>query len=102
MRSFRWIVLWLLFAATPETLGARLEIPLRVPLEAVRIPGEMYREGPCRHLTLESPKVEAAGAHLKLTSPGTGAIGVELLGKCQSAGDWRGTVELTFAPLIDK
>jgi hypothetical protein len=106
MRSFRWYVLWVLFAATPETLAARLEIPLRVPLEAVRAVlatqlATVYREGPCRHLTLEAPKVEAAGENLKLTSPGTGALGVELLGKCQNAGDWRGTLELTLTPVID-
>src|SRR5688572_11596129 len=114
MRSFRWFVLWVLFAATPETLAARLEIPLRVPLEVVRValaaqlatssgakPGEVYREGPCRHLTLEPPNVKAVGENLRLTSPGTAAIGLEVLGKCQSAGDWRGTVEMTLTPEID-
>ncbi|HWA37794.1 MAG TPA: lytic transglycosylase domain-containing protein [Burkholderiales bacterium] len=102
MRSFRWWLLWVLFAATPEVLGARLEIPLRVPLELVSIPlGEVYREGPCRHVTLDAPKIEAVGENLKLTSPGTGAIGVELLGKCQTAGDWRGTLEVTLKPGID-
>lgn len=114
MWSFRWVVLWVFLAATPEVLGARLEIPLRVPLEVIRIAlaaqleasgagkaGEVYREGPCRHVTLEAPKVEAVGENLKLTSPGTGAIGVELLGKCQTAGDWRGTVEVTLTPAID-
>lgn len=114
MWSFRWAVLWILLAATPEAPAARLEIPLRVPLEVIRVAlaaqlaassggkaGEVYREGPCRHVALDAPQVEAAGESLKLTSPGTGTIGIELLGKCQTAGDWRGTVEVTLTPIID-
>src|SRR5688572_23963873 len=114
MGPVRWYVLSMLLAVAPGVLGARLEIPLRVPLEAVRLalaaqllassgsrPGEVYREGPCRHLTLEAPKVEAAGENLRLTSPGSAAIGLEVLGKCQGAADWRGTVQFTLAPVID-
>jgi hypothetical protein len=106
-------VVFLLFLVAPTAFAARLEIPLRVPLEAIRQglaaqlaasstkPGELYREGPCRYLNLEPPKVEAAGGHLRLTSPGNAALGVEMLGKCQNAADWRGTVQFTLAPRID-
>lgn len=98
----------------PAAPAARLDIPLRVPLEIVRAelaaqlaasgggqPGEVYREGPCRHLALEAPRVEAIDGHLRLTSPATGALGIEMLGKCQGTGAWRGVLELTLAPLID-
>src|SRR5258706_627975 len=103
----------LLFLAAPGALAARVEIPLRVPLEVVgkalaaqlaastAKPNEVYREGPCRYLNLEPPKVEEFNGRLRLTSPGTAALGLEMLGKCQNAADWHGSLQLTLAPRID-
>jgi Transglycosylase SLT domain len=113
MTVIRWLMLSSLIVASPGAYAARLEIPLRVPLEVVREglaaqlaassakPGEVYREGACRYLRLEPPKVEEFNGRLRLTSPGTAALGVELLGKCQNAVDWRGTVQFILAPRID-
>jgi len=94
-------------------VAARLEIPLRVPLEPLRqalaaqlaaskaTPNVIYREGRCRYLNLESPKLEAVDGNLRLTGPGSGALGIELLGNCQNAANWKGTMEFTLAPQID-
>jgi hypothetical protein len=58
----------LLLAFAPGALGARVEIPLRVPLELVREAlakqlsastgktGDLWREGACRYLRLEPPQ----------------------------------------------
>jgi hypothetical protein len=103
----------LLFALTPAALAARLEIPLRVPLEVVREAlskqldsstgktGELWREGKCRYLRLQPPKLEAAERGLLLSAPGTAMLGAELLGKCANAADWDGTVRLILEPHID-
>src|SRR4051812_1762780 len=113
MTLTRCLTLCILIAAAPGALAARLEIPLRVPLEVVgkalaaqlaastAKPNEVYREGPCRYLNLEPPKVEEFEGKLRLTSPGTAALGLEMLGKCQNAADWRGSVQLTLVPRID-
>jgi soluble lytic murein transglycosylase-like protein len=113
MSFVRCSLLCLLFLAAPGALAARVEIPLRVPLEVVgkalaaqlaastAKPNEVYREGPCRYLNLEPPKVEEFEGKLRLTSPGTAALGLEMLGKCQNAADWRGSLQLTLAPRID-
>ncbi len=107
------LTLLLLILFAPAAFAAQLEIPLRVPLDAVREalsaglaasperPKEMFREGPCRYLNVEQPKLESAGAQLRFTGPGNGALGVELAGKCQSAAAWHGTVQFTLAPRID-
>jgi len=96
-----------------HALAGRLEIPLRVPLEPLRqalaaqlaaskaTPNVIYREGRCRYLNLESPRLEAVGGNLRLTGPGSGALGIELLGNCQNAASWKGTMEFTLAPQID-
>jgi hypothetical protein len=113
MSFVRCSLLCLLFLAAPGALAARVEIPLRVPLEVIgkalaaqlaastAKPSEVYREGPCRYLNLEPPKVEEFNGRLRLTSPGTAALGLEMLGKCQNAADWRGSLQLTLAPRID-
>jgi Transglycosylase SLT domain len=113
MTLIRCLTLCTLIAAAPGALAARLEIPLRVPLEVIgkalaaqlaastAKPNEVYREGPCRYLNLEPPKVEEFNGRLRLTSPGTAALGLEMLGKCQNAADWRGSLQLTLAPRID-
>src|SRR5262245_16921317 len=105
------LVACLLF--TPAALAARLELPLRVPLELVREAiskqldaqtgktGELFREGNCRYLRLEPPKLEAAERGLLLTAPGTAMLGAEILGKCANAADWDGTVRLILEPRID-
>src|SRR6185369_9736573 len=51
---------------------------------------------------LESPKLEPAEGGLRLSGPGKGRLGVELLGNCQSAAEWTGTLRLTLAPRIDE
>jgi hypothetical protein len=112
MKLARFLALGLtLFTA--DAVAARLEIPLRVPLEPLRqalaaqlaaskaTPNVIYREGRCRYLNLESPKLEAVDGNLRLTGPGSGALGIELLGNCQNAANWKGTMEFTLAPQID-
>jgi len=112
MKLARFVVLGLsLFTA--DAVAARFEIPLRVPLEPLRqalaaqlaaskaTPNVIYREGRCRYLNLESPKLEAVDGNLRLTGPGSGALGIELLGNCQNAANWKGTMEFTLAPQID-
>ena len=102
------LVLLLLCAIAPAAMGARLEIPLRVPLDAVRealaagVSRELYREGRCRYLNMEQPKLESADGQLRFTGPGNGTLGVELSGKCRSAAAWRGSVQFTLLPRIDE
>lgn len=93
--------------------AARLEIPLRVPLEALREalaaqlagpkekPRELYRQGPCRFLNLEPPKLEAADGQLKLAAPGAAALGIELGGQCRTPAAWQGVLHFTLAPELD-
>lgn len=96
--------------AAPAAWAGRLEIPLRVPLAVVQrslaaqlpaAPNALYREGPCRFLNLDAPALDAAEGELRLAAPGSGAIGVELFGRCQSAADWQGTIHARLAPRID-
>jgi hypothetical protein len=96
-----------------DLLAGRLEIPLRVPLEtlrqalaaqlaaASREPNVIYREGPCRYLKLETPRIEGRDGQLRVTGPGSAALGVEMLGSCQNAAAWQGSVQLTLVPQID-
>jgi hypothetical protein len=113
MRLVRFLAPCLALLASQAVAG-RLEIPLRVPLEPLRLalaaqlaaskaaPNVIYREGRCRFLNLDSPRLEAAGGNLRLTGPGSGALGIELLGNCQNAASWKGTMEFTLAPQIDR
>ena len=61
----------LLLVVAPAALAARLEIPLRVPLDTVRealaanVSRELYREGRCRYLNMERPRLEAADGQLR-------------------------------------
>ena len=103
---------WLVLCA-PGALAGHLEIPLRVPLEAIRQalsaqlatspskPNVVYSEGRCRYLNLETPKLDAVDGHLRLTGPGSAALGVELFGSCQNAAAWTGSMQFTLAPQID-
>jgi hypothetical protein len=93
--------------------AGRVEIPLRVSLETVREalaaqlaassarPQEVLREGRCTYLSLEPPRLEAVDGRLRLSGPGKGALGADLLGQCQSAAAWQGTMEFTLVPSID-
>ena len=113
MTPFRLLAVCLLLCAPAAALAGRLEIPLRVPLEPLRqalaaqlaaskaTPNVIYREGRCRYLNLESPKLEAVDGNLRLTGTGSGALGIELLGNCQNAASWTGTMEFTLAPQVD-
>jgi hypothetical protein len=113
MKLIRLLPLCCLFLAAPGTLAARLEIPLRVPLEPIRQalsaqlaaspsrPNVIYSEGRCRYLNLETPKLDAVGGHLRLTGPGSAALGVELFGNCQNAAAWTGSMQFILAPQID-
>src|SRR3954470_5919303 len=99
----------LLFVLAQAALAAKLEIPLRVPLDTVRkalaasLSSQLYREGPCRYLNIGEPKLEATDSgQLRFTGPGQGLLGVELAGKCRSAGAWRGAVDFTLVPRIDE
>ncbi len=103
----RALVLCALVLAAPGALAARLELALRIPLEPIRAAldshlSTVYRDGRCSSLRLQGPKLDGVGPHLQLTAPGSGALGFELLGRCQNAVAWRGTVQFTLAPLIDR
>jgi hypothetical protein len=86
--------------------AAPLEIPLRVSLDTLResfnkqVTG--YRDGPCRQLQLKPASLETREGNLKLLLPGSGALGMELGGKCQTAATWQGTVHFTLAPRLDE
>jgi hypothetical protein len=113
MKLIRLMQLCCLFLAAPGALAARLEIPLRVPLEPIRQalsaqlaaspsrPNVIYSEGRCRYLNIETPKLDAVGGHLRLTGPGSAALGVELFGNCQNAAAWTGSMQFILAPQID-
>ena len=62
----------------------------------------MYREGRCRFLKLDTPKLEAQGADLRLIAPGSAVLGVELFGSCQNAARWKGTVQFRLRPELDQ
>jgi hypothetical protein len=98
----------------PAAWAGRIELPLRIPLEPLgRALGEelaaapssrqaAYRDGPCRYLKLGVPKLHAVDGRLRVVGPGTAALGVELLGNCQSAAAWQGLVDFTLAPWVDR
>ena len=93
------------FLLAPGALAATLELPLHIPLDAIGEalgPQLVFREGPCRHVRVEKPRVEVVDDTLRLTGPGSGSLGVELAGSCQSAAVWRGTVQLTLQPWLDQ
>ena len=113
MTFIRLLTFCCLVLSAHGALGARLEIPLRVPLEPIRQalsaqlaaspsqPHVIFREGRCRYLNLETPKLDAVDGHLRLTGPGSAALGVELFGQCQNAAAWTGSMQFTLAPQID-
>jgi hypothetical protein len=114
MTFIRLLTFFGLVLSAPGALAARLEIPLRVPLEPLRQalsaqlaaspsrPNVIYREGRCRYLNLETPKLDAVDGHLRLEGPGSAALGVELFGNCQNAAAWKGSMQFTLAPQIDR
>ena len=113
MSFARLLVLCCLLLPGSCALAGRVEIPLRVPLETLRQalsaqltvsasrPGVVYREGRCRHLSLEAPKLDAVDGELRLVAPGAAALGVELLGNCQNAAQWKGSMHFRLVPRID-
>jgi hypothetical protein len=93
------------FLLPAGAVAARLEIPLRIPLEAIGQalePHLTYREGRCRYLKLANPKVAAVDGRLRFVGDGAAAVGVELMGNCQNAAVWRGEVQLTLVPRLDR
>ncbi|HEY5897180.1 MAG TPA: lytic transglycosylase domain-containing protein [Burkholderiales bacterium] len=110
----RLVAALVLFTLASGTHAARVEIPLRVPLDAIRQalaarlaasperPNEIYREGRCRYLNLAAPALEGRDGVLRLSGPGDAAFGVELFGACQKAVAWQGTMEFRLVPRIDR
>jgi len=106
MSLIRPLTLCCLVLCAPGALAGRLEIPLRVPVEAIGEAlrahlGAIYREGRCRYLNLEKPKLDALDGQLRLAGPGSAALGVELLGNCQNAAAWQGSMHFTLVPRLD-
>ena len=104
------LLFWFVLSA-PAAWAGQLEIPLRVPIEVVQkalaaqlpaSPNAVYREGPCRFLNLDAPALSAADGEIRLATPGSGALGVELFGRCQNAADWQGTMHVRLVPRIDE
>ena len=110
MRFFRLSIFYLSLCAS-GVQAAQLEIALRLPLEAIRQAlasqlaasgkGFLYREGRCRYLTVGTPAVAAADGELRVSAPGTAALGLDLLGQCQNAVSWRGTLDFRLVPVLD-
>ena len=105
MTLLRLLAICCLLVPAHHAAAARLEIPLRVSLDALQQAlGEQltgYREGRCRFLKLKAPRLQAQDGRLRLSVPGTGALGVEVAGTCQTAAAWRGSLHFTLAPRID-
>jgi hypothetical protein len=114
MRYLHPILLCSLVLCAGSALAARLEIPLHLPFEPLRQalnarlaasparPGTIYRDGPCRYLRLDAAKLEPVDGQLRLVGPGSAALGVEMSGKCYNASTWRGTMQFTLAPQLDR
>ena len=103
MARLRLLTFCCLVLAAPAAAAGRLEVPLRIPLDLIQqaIGAQVYREGPCRYLKVETPKLDALDGQLRFAAPGSAALGVELFGNCQNGGAWRGTMHFTLAPRID-
>ena len=113
MTLIRLLTLCCFALSARDALAGRVEIPLRVPLDALRQalsaqfasaagrPHVVYREGRCRYLSLEKPRLDAVDGRLRFAGPGSAALGLEILGTCQNAAVWRGSMEFTLAPQTD-
>jgi hypothetical protein len=106
MKRIHLVLLCFLIVCAHGAWAARLELPLRIPLEPVRQAlGEhlhaVYREGPCRFVRIETPVLRSVEGRLHLTAPGAGALGLQVLGKCQNAAAWRGSMHFTLEPQLD-
>lgn len=113
MLPIRLLILCCLVLFASEAPAGRVEIPLRVPLDALRQalsaqfaaspgrPAAIYREGRCRYLNLDTPRLEAVSGHLQFVGPGSAALGLEVFGSCQNAAEWNGSMQFTLAPLVD-
>src|SRR5262245_20649791 len=100
----RALLCCLLLSASGAT-AATLELPLRIPLDAIGEalgPRLMYREGPCRYVRVEKARVDAEDGRLRLSGPGSGSLGVEISGSCANAAVWRGQVQMTLQPWLDE
>ncbi|MGH8669509.1 MAG: transglycosylase SLT domain-containing protein [Burkholderiales bacterium] len=113
MGLFRLFLACLFLGCARGAAAAGVELPLRVPLAAVEQalgarlaaspagPNVVYREGRCRYLRLETPRLEAVEGRVRLSAPGSAALGLEVLGNCQNAAAWRGMLHVTLAPQLD-
>lgn len=93
MMFVRLLTLFCLILAASGALAARVEIPLRVPLESIREALNTklgYRDGVCGYLKAEASKLDAIGEQLRLG----------LVLQCQNTG-WRSQMQLTLLPRID-
>lgn len=114
MTAARLITLCCLILSAPAALAGTLEIPLRVPLDAIRQalsaqlaasprrPNVIYREGQCRYLNLDTPKLEGRDGQLRLVGPGSAALGLDWFGSCQNVVNWRGSMQFTLVPRLDR
>jgi hypothetical protein len=96
----RLFVFLSLLVIAPVVLAARIEIPLRVPYEALReaINARLaHREGPCRYVKAQAARLEAVDGRLRISGPGAAAYGLD----CQTALSWRGTMQFTLVPRLD-
>src|SRR5687767_6601933 len=96
-KRIRLATLFFLLACAEGTPAARLELPLRIGLEPVRQAlaahlSAVYREGPCRFVSIEAPVLQPVDGRLHLAAPGAGALGLQVLGRCQNAAVWRGSM----------
>ena len=60
----------------------------------------LWREGRCRHLSLDHPGFDRRGGFLRFFTHGDGVAGTRLLWFCLNALRWRGYVEALTAPYV--
>ncbi len=99
-------------AAPAPVHAAKVTLPLRVPFDLLleRLTSDLYsdpggvarlwRETPCRHLTLDHPAFDRRGPYLRFVTHGDGVAGTRFLWFCLNALRWRGYVEALTTPYV--
>ncbi|MGD9764966.1 MAG: transglycosylase SLT domain-containing protein [Candidatus Binatia bacterium] len=108
------IALLLLAAGSPGAALRAVDVPLRVDhaflrqllLDQVYTGAEhttrVWDDGSgCNLLTLANPRIDAAGANLRVTSDGHARVGTSVGERCVNVVDWQGTVEVLQEPVLD-
>lgn len=113
-RSILGWCLALCWLAGPASAEVLVKVPLTLPTEVLQrrldqslmiAPGtatEVFRRGPCRHLTLSSIRLERADGRLRVTSHTDAQMGAAAFGRCFPSASFRGWVHFTLEPYLDE